>query len=101
MNSEIKTTVGLDIEKKFKGRSRNKRIAESCLLLADEWATVRGDAIQDFTKSQAKKACKKYIKENLKEEIAGNPLVTMLVSLIVKLIIEWVVENYITKLFKK
>ena len=30
MNSEIKATVGLDIEKKFKGRSRNKRIAESC-----------------------------------------------------------------------
>lgn len=101
MNNDIKAKVGLDIEKKFKGRSRNKRIAKSCLILADEWATVRGDALQDFTKSQAKKACKKYIKDNLKEEIAGNPLVTMLISVIVKLIIEWVVENYIRNLLKK
>ncbi len=99
--NEIKAEIGLDIEKKFKGRSKNKRIAESCLMLADEWATVRGDAIQDFTKSQAKRACKKYIKDNLKEDIVGNPFVTMLISVIVKLIIEWVVENYITKLMKQ
>lgn len=101
MKNEIKEAVSSQIKNKFKDKSRNRKIADSCLFLADEWATIKGsDALEDFTKSQAKKSCKKYIKKHLKEQIVGNPLVTILFSVIVKLIIEWVIENYITNLLK-
>ena len=103
MNSRISkasNVVSIQIEDKFAKSGRNKKIATSCLKLCAEWASVKQSALEDFSKSQAKKSCRKYVKENLKQEVAGSALVSMLFSLIVKLIIEWVLENYIRNLLK-
>lgn len=99
--SKASDVVSLEIEDKFAKSGRNKKIARSCLKLCAEWASVKQSALEDFSKSQAKRSCRKYIKENLKEEVAGSALVSILFSVIVKLIIEWVLENYIRNLLKK
>ena len=56
MNSEIKATVGLDIEKKFKGRSRNKRIAESCLTARRRMGNSKGRCASRLYKVASKKS---------------------------------------------
>ena len=99
--SKASSLVSLEIEDKFGKSGRNKKIARSCLKLCAEWASVKQNALEDFSKGQAKKSCRKYIKENLKEEVAGSALVSILFSVIVKLIIEWVLENYIRNILKK
>jgi hypothetical protein len=99
--NQTSAEVMLQIDEKFSKSSANKRIAKSCVRLCNEWASVKQNALEDFSKSQAKRSCRKYIKENLREEVAGSALVSILFSVIVKLIIEWVLENYIRNLLKK
>lgn len=92
--------VELEIEEKFGSSSRNRTVARSCLKLCKEWASIKQNAFEDFSKSQAKKSCKKYVMENLKEEVKGGFFTSLLFSVIIKLIIEWIIEKYITALIK-
>ena len=54
--SKASDVVSLEIEDKFAKSGRNKKIARSCLKLCAEWASVKQSALEDFSKSQAKRS---------------------------------------------
>ena len=99
--SKASNVVSLEIEDKFAKSGRNKKIAKVLLKTLRKWASVKQSALEDFSKSQAKRSCRKYIKENLKKKLLAAHSLVILFSVIVKLIIEWIIERYIRHLLKK
>jgi len=112
MNFESRIMCGFgeihsEIGKKYK-KKKERKMAEKCLQLGQDWATIVSDGFTDsnFTEDRGReplrKECKEYIKENLsQEELSGflPLLIPILGQLFLSFIINWVVGKIIENLF--
>jgi SOS response regulatory protein OraA/RecX len=90
-----------EMKVKFAKSENNKKIAEKCLELCEEWALVSCDSIDGMSIKESKKSCRLYVKENLaKDEAVKGIIITIILGIIVKLIVDWIVNNFIYNLKK-
>ena len=87
------------IPKRFK-KENQRKVAERCLQLCEEWAIISGtDNIDDMSPSYAKESCKKYVMEHINDDVVGlSFLVSIIAGVILKLIVEWIINNWIVNL---
>jgi hypothetical protein len=75
----------------------NKKIADLCLEIGENWTKVVGKDLQRFSPKIAKKQCSQYIQDNFdRSQVRGGILTTLFLSIIIRMIANWV-ANLIVK----
>ena len=110
-------SIHSEIGSKYK-KEKERKIAEKCLQLGEEWTRIVSGDLSDFTrfrvpagadpeewKKELRSECKAYIKDNLKEEdVKGFVpafIFPFIVQMLISAIISWIVRRLIDNIFEK
>ena len=109
-------SIHSEIGSKYK-KEKERKIAEKCLQLGEEWTRIVSGDLSDFTrfrlpagadpeewKDQLKEECRDYIKANLKREdvkgVAPTWIFPFILQMFISAIISWIVRKLIDNLFE-
>ena len=109
-------SIHSEIGSKYK-KEKERKIAEKCLQLGEEWTRIVSGDLSDFTrfrvpagadpeewKKELRSECKAYIKDNLKkEEVKGAAptwIFPFILQMFISAIISWIVRKLIDNLFE-